>query len=65
MIFIQFGAKKNKKNWIWKMTPAEPPSPPNMEFFITFLFLFLNPSLSLTLKIKAKHMSAELPEYSS
>ena len=26
MIFRPFGAKKNKKNWIWKMTLADPPT---------------------------------------
>ena len=50
MIFRPFGAKKIKKNWIWKMTPADPPSPPNMEFSIIFLNFFLNPSLSQSKK---------------
>ena len=40
MIFRPFGAKKN---WIWKMTLADSPSPPSMEFSI---ILFFNPSLT-------------------
>ena len=40
MIFRPFGAKKNKKNWIWKMTLADPPT--SMEFSIIDFF---NPSL--------------------
>ena len=36
MIFRPFGAKKNKKNWIWKMTLADPP--PSMEFSIMDFF---------------------------
>ena len=40
LIFMPFG-KKNK-NWMWKMTLADPtPSPPIMEFSI----IFFNPSL--------------------
>ena len=41
MIFRPFGAKKNKKNWIWKMHPADPPPPPliwNFPWFILFFF---------------------------
>ena len=44
MIFRPFGEKKNKKNLIWKMTLADPPSPV-MEFSIN-IFFFLNPSLT-------------------
>ena len=34
MIFRPFGAKKNKKkNWIWKMTLADPPLPPYYGIF--------------------------------
>ena len=38
MIFRPFGAKKNKKNWIWKMTLPDPP--PSMEFSIMDFFFF-------------------------
>ena len=38
MIFRPFGAKKNKKNWIWKMTLDDPP--PSMEFSIMDYFFF-------------------------
>ena len=41
MIFRPFGAKKIKKNWIWKMTLADPPSPPLVWNFP----YFFNPSL--------------------
>ena len=41
MIFRPFGEKKIKKNWIWKMTLADPLV---MEFSIN-IFFFLNPSL--------------------
>ena len=50
MIFRPFGEKEIKKNWIWKMTLADPPSPPSMEFSI--MAFFLNPSLSRVFFLK-------------
>ena len=41
MIFRPFGEKKIKKNWIWKMTLADPP--PSMEFSIIFFFFWTLP----------------------
>ena len=38
--FRPFGEKKIKKNWIWKMTLADPP--PSMEFSIIFFEPFPN-----------------------
>ena len=37
MIFRPFGEKEIKKNWIWKMTLANP-FPPSLEFSIIFFF---------------------------
>ena len=47
MIFRPFGAKKNKKNWIWKMTLADP-SP----LVWNFPYFFLNPSLTHRQNVK-------------
>ena len=57
MIFRPFGEKKIKKNWIWKMTLADPP-PPGYGIFHKYFF-FLNPSLMKIQKIKKDVFQSE------
>ena len=42
MIFGPFGAKKNLKNWIWKMTLADPPSQYGIFHNIFFFYPYLS-----------------------
>ena len=51
MIFRPFGEKKIKKNWIWKMTLADPPPSYGIFHKYFFLFFLLNPSLIDSLTI--------------